>query len=265
MSFLSSLFGSSESRLLDLMKRLAAGATPELEQEFFKTLLASSLRVPSPGVDSQGLPWGEGVAAAGTKLRVLGTTAPDGRRAMLAFTGEKALRVWRPVGCDSVEMKVSDACALALSAGMEAVLLDRGSPHCCALSGETLRDLAEGREPLAAGACRPEQVAPGTVIVFSKVSQTPPEVLVAALRDEAAAHGAILKAYLVAAAIGGEPPRPIVVLELAPGADLGAVVPPFVSGSTVRLGGRAIPDVLPLLDPSLLAAAREQGTLVYSR
>lgn len=265
MSFLSSLFGSSETRLIDLMKRLAAAATPELEQEFFKTLLASSVRVPSPGVDAQGLPEGASVAAAGTKLRVIGTTDPSGRRAMLAFTGEKALLSWRPVGCDSVEMKASDACALALSANMEAVMIDRGDAHCCAIGGETLRDLAEGREPRAPGMARAEKLPEGTKIVFTPIPQTAPEALVKVLREEAAAHDAILKVYLIAAAIGPEPPRPIVALELAHATELDAVVPPFVSGATVRLGGRDIPDVLPVADESVRSALREHGTLVYSR
>lgn len=265
MSFLSGLFGSPEARLIDLLKRLAGAATPQLEAEFYKTLLSSSLRVPSPGVDAQGLPWGAGVAAAGTKLRVLAATDPSGRRSMLAFTGERGLLAWRPVGCDSVEMKASDACALALSAGMDAVLIDRGDAHCCAIGGETLRDLAEGREPRAPGTARAEKLEAGMKILFSPLPSAPPPVLVDALQAEAAPRAAILKVYLVSAVFGEEPARPVVALELAPGADLEAVIPPFISAATVRLGGRDIPDVLPLGSESLLAAARQQGSLVYSR
>lgn len=264
MSFLSSLFGRGDPNapLVELMARLAAEATPALEGEFYNRLQGARLRVASPSLESQGLPVGTLTAVADTEVRLVATTDPAGRRAALAFTSDRALRLWRPVGCDTVELEFPELCRLALSAGVEAVLIDSGSPHCSLVPEAELTEFAAGRVPLAAGLCRAESAAG---LVLSALPSPPPEALCAALRAEAAEHAPIAKVYLVSAAEGAGPPYPVVALELADGADPALVVPPFASGAVVRLGGRPIPDVLPLVgDPALSDAARAHGTLVYT-
>ena len=193
MSILSSLFGGGEPNapLIDLMARLAVGPTPELEGEFFALLARSSLRVAVPGAEAQGLPAGDTAAGPeGVSVRFLGTLDPEGRRSMLAFTGPRAVLEWRPAGSDTVETEFPELCALALSADLESVMIDAGSPHCGLVLRTDLEVFAQGGVPLVAGLCRPESLE-GASIVLSPCPQPPPQALRDALGEEAAAHGAI--------------------------------------------------------------------------
>lgn len=264
MGIFSSLFGRDDrnSGLAALMARLASGATPELEAEFHKELLASSLSVPSPGLGSYGVKFGPHIAGEGDSVRVVGAADPSDRDAMLAFTSGKTLLLWRPAGCDTIELEFPELCGLALSAGLRSLMIDAGSPHCCLIGEAELKEFSRGRVPVPAGSCRAEHVV--APIVLEKLPQVPPQALLDALRLEAAAHKEIFRIYLVSARIGEEPQCPLIAMEFAEGADPGSTVQAFVSGVTVRLGGRAIPDVLPLpKDSGLERQARACGLPVW--
>lgn len=260
------MFGKSGNvRLAELMGRLAAAPSPELESEFFNSLLDSSLSLPSPAIEFQGLKFGPQVAAGGETLRLPVAEYPEGCPAALAFTGDGPLLTWRPAGCDTVEMRFPDLCRLVLSAGLGALLIDLGSPHCARVGEAELREFAQGRAPVPAGICRQEEIPSGT-IEFEKIPQSPPEAMLAALRQEAEASPGIAKVYLAAAKIAAEPLRPLIILEPAAGADTGKTVAAFAAGAVSRLGGASLPDILPLTaDSPLWPRLRERGLPVWER
>lgn len=265
--FLAKYFGSggSKSRLDDLMTRLAQDPNPDLEEEFFNALLAGSVRVASPSLESQGLPIGERTAGEGAEVRFIGTTDPQGRRAMLAFTGDEAVRAWRNAGCDTIELPFPEACRLALSAKMESILINSGSRNCCLVAKADLEEFARGRAPVPPGKCRVENLQDGS-IVLSRPPQAPPKELCDALAAEAAGHKAVAAVYLAAAAVGGAPAGPVAAVCLDPGTDPDGVIPAFLSGATVRLGGRAICDALPIVGGGALRRDADlHGFKVYSR
>ena len=69
--------------------------------------------------------------------------APDGRTAVVAFTGLDSLQGWnpeaRPVPCT-----VDQVAATAVETGSTAVLVDPGGPHPVVLDGSVMTELANG-------------------------------------------------------------------------------------------------------------------------
>lgn len=74
-------------------------------------------------------------------------TAPDGRRALLAFSGTNAMRAWDP-DARPVPVATPLAAATAVQEGADALLLDVGSGHQLAVTGDDLRRLAAGWRPV---------------------------------------------------------------------------------------------------------------------
>jgi hypothetical protein len=77
------------------------------------------------------------------EMSVVLLQAPDGRRAMLAFTGIDALRAWdsdaRPV---PVTLDIAAGSAMADQA--MALLVDYAGPYALVIDGEVLAELAAG-------------------------------------------------------------------------------------------------------------------------
>lgn len=78
-------------------------------------------------------------------MATVSIVAPDGRRAMVAFSGLQALGEWDP-GARPVPVSSADLAAQALAEGVDAVLLDRGGSHQAVLTGSMLRALADRRD-----------------------------------------------------------------------------------------------------------------------
>lgn len=82
-------------------------------------------------------------------------TAPDGRRALPAFTSTGALARWRP-DARPVAVRLPQALQAAAQEQAGTVVLDMAGPVTYQLTGRALRDLAEGRtkppRPLSDGA-----------------------------------------------------------------------------------------------------------------
>lgn len=262
MSFLSSILnpGNPNEQLRELMSELAKNPSPSLESVFFHRLRESSLSIASPSLQSQGLKIGEQTAGEELSVRFIASTDPQGRPAMLAFTGNKAVLVWRPAGCDIIEMKFPDLCRLALASKVETILIDWGSPNASLIEPHNVAAFAEGKVPMAAGEVRAESLT--GEIVFSPVPQQPPQFLCDALREQAKEQPAILAILLVAGAFNGQPSVPLIALEIAADADPDLVIPKFAEGTVVRLGGRPIPDILPLIEETRRREARGVGLLV---
>jgi SseB protein N-terminal domain len=69
--------------------------------------------------------------------------APDGRRALLAFTGLDSLRGWQ-ADARPVPVTVDQVAQTARAEDLAAVLLDVAGPHALVIEGEVLQELAAG-------------------------------------------------------------------------------------------------------------------------
>ena len=78
------------------------------------------------------------------EMSVVMLQAPDGRRALLAFTGLDALRAWQPAA-RPVPVTLDRAAQTAQAEGVSALLVDVAGPHPLAVEAEVLASLAAGR------------------------------------------------------------------------------------------------------------------------
>lgn len=125
-----------------LLAALAAAATQRAgaaqERTLLQVLAASRLLVPVvavPGeVDaSSGLP-----ADVSSDMAAITLVAPDGRRALPAFTGLAALHRWDP-SARPVPVPASRAAEAAVQEGCQVIVLDVGAPRSSLPSGYALR------------------------------------------------------------------------------------------------------------------------------
>ena len=110
--------------------------------------------------------------------------APDGRRAMLAFTGLPALTSW-----DNVARPIPDTATgtarTALTDGCEAIILDRGSPHEAVLRSSMLWALAMDRPWL------PAHLDPLVQLAVDAAAAGDPRIRSVALSQDASAPGVL--------------------------------------------------------------------------
>jgi hypothetical protein len=78
------------------------------------------------------------------EMSVVMLQAPDGRRAILAFTGLDSLQTWR-VDARPVPVTIDLAAQTAKSEGVAALLVDFAGPHPLVIDGEVLDQLAAGQ------------------------------------------------------------------------------------------------------------------------
>jgi SseB protein N-terminal domain len=77
------------------------------------------------------------------EMAVVLLQAPDGRRALLAFSGLDALQAWQP-SARPVPVTLDRVAQTAEAEGADAVLVDCAGPASLALEGDVLEQLAAG-------------------------------------------------------------------------------------------------------------------------
>ncbi len=77
------------------------------------------------------------------EMSVVLLQAPDGRRAVLAFTGLDSLAAWDPAA-RPVPITLDRAAEAAVAEGADALLIDRAGPAPLVIEGEVLQQLAGG-------------------------------------------------------------------------------------------------------------------------
>ena len=77
------------------------------------------------------------------EMAVVMLQTPDGRQALLAFSGLDALQAWQP-GARPVPVTLDRAAETALAEGATAVLVDCAGPATLLIEGEVLASLAAG-------------------------------------------------------------------------------------------------------------------------
>lgn len=92
----------------------------------------------STGTGAKGL-----VSDKEAEMSVVLLQAPDGRRAVLGFTGLDSLAAWDP-SARPVPITLDRAAEAALAEGADALLIDRAGPAPLVIEDEVLRQLAAG-------------------------------------------------------------------------------------------------------------------------
>jgi hypothetical protein len=77
------------------------------------------------------------------EMAVVLLRGPDGRRALLAFTGLDSLKIWQE-RARPVAVTLDVAAKTALAEGAAAVVIDPAGPHTLAIEGKLLDELAAG-------------------------------------------------------------------------------------------------------------------------
>ncbi len=78
------------------------------------------------------------------ELAAVSVQAPDGRRALLAFTGLDALQTWEPAA-RPVPGTLDDVCATVVEAGADALVVDVAGPVPFVIESDLVAELARGR------------------------------------------------------------------------------------------------------------------------
>jgi SseB protein N-terminal domain len=136
--------GAANAVTRRLMAAAAAEATPQAYLRAIAALCGERLLVPVVATATR-----FGKTPAGpmsdkeAEMSVVTLRIPDGRHALLAFTGLDALRGWQP-DARPVPVTLDRAAQTARGEGLTAVLIDVADPHALVIEGEVLGELAAG-------------------------------------------------------------------------------------------------------------------------
>jgi hypothetical protein len=143
----SSFPGDTGAASAETRRRIAAAAAEATPLAYLRAVAAvcgDRLLVP---VIATATRLGETVAGLPSdkkaEMSVVTLQAPDGRRALLAFTGLDALQGWR-ADARPVPVTVDQAAQTARNEDLAAVLIDVAGPHALVIEGEVLQELAAG-------------------------------------------------------------------------------------------------------------------------
>ncbi|KAA1415273.1 SseB family protein [Nocardioides humilatus] len=138
--------GAADAALLAALQQYADGAV--VYPAVLASLAAARLLVPVVALlgevdyDEAGLAHDKASDMATVLL-----TAPDGRQALLAFSGTDAMRAW-DAEARPVPVATALAAATAVQEGADALVVDVGSPHSLTVAGDDLQRLAAGWQPV---------------------------------------------------------------------------------------------------------------------
>ncbi len=138
--------GSADLALLASLRAYASNAAEY--PEVLAALAGSRLLVPVVALlgdveyDAAGL-----ASDKSSDMATVLLTAPDGRKAQLAFSGTDAMRTWDP-GARPVPVAAPLAAATAVQEGADALVVDVGSEHALTVDGDDLRRVAAGWRPV---------------------------------------------------------------------------------------------------------------------
>jgi hypothetical protein len=248
-------------RLDAALAALAAGDSPARRDDYYRILRDATLIVPSPGLEAQ-LPMDRHLTAEGeVKVHLIGMDAPDGSRAIVAFTSEAALLRWRPVGCPSLGLGMKDLAGLVLRNDGATLILNPKGPAGGLVTRAELATFAEGRAPSAGPAV---ELVPATRMQVRELPQPLPDKVAAAVRDACAAEPAVALVHAAEIHIGGGPARLLLGFALDPGTDPGKVLPRLLEDIAARAGDTGAEAIV--LDGSTLAErVRALAPPVYRR
>lgn len=124
----------------DLVRALAEYAASGAAYPVLAALSRARLLVPVVAAPAAA---DDGAAAGGTEMATVFFERPDGRRALLAFTGVEAMRTW-DAAARPRPLWMRDVAEAAAAEGADAVLVDLAGPVRFAVEAGELRHLAQG-------------------------------------------------------------------------------------------------------------------------
>ena len=142
--------GASDPVLVAALDAAGPGAGPDADARASAALVGARLLVPVVAVLDEAETGQDGLRREkSSHMATVSVLAPDGRRALLAFTGTDALRAWDPAA-RPIAATATRAAQAALTEGAAALLVHTaasagtsGPPH--AVTGARLAALAQGR------------------------------------------------------------------------------------------------------------------------
>ncbi|RSO12744.1 hypothetical protein DMH18_04285 [Streptomyces sp. WAC 06783] len=177
--------GSADPELAAALADHAAAPTEATETRLLPLLSRARLLVPVVAVLGEVETGPDGLKREKTSDMAVPTLqAPDGRRALPAFTSMETLHRWRP-DARPVAVPMRQALLAAAHEKADTVVIDLAGPATYQLTGAALRALAEGREstdPLA---------DPAVTDALRALLDAEPDVLVARLDPSAEADGTL--------------------------------------------------------------------------
>ncbi|KAA6222904.1 SseB family protein [Streptomyces albofaciens JCM 4342] len=138
--------GSADPELAAALADHAAAPTADTENRLLPLLSRARLLVPVVAVLGEVETGPDGLKREKTSDMAVPTLqAPDGRRALPAFTSMETLHRWRP-DARPVAVPLRQALLAAAHEKADTVVIDLAGPATYQLTGAALRALAEGRE-----------------------------------------------------------------------------------------------------------------------
>jgi hypothetical protein len=136
--------GSASADTRDALARSAQEATPTAYLQAVAALCTDRLLVPVVATATRlGKTTGGLASDKEAEMAVVMLRTPDGRQAMLAFTGLDSLAAWQSEA-RPVPITIDRLAATARDEGATAVLVDFGGPAALVIEGEVLVALAAG-------------------------------------------------------------------------------------------------------------------------
>jgi hypothetical protein len=136
--------GSASTDTRDALVRAAQESGPAAYLRAVAALCTDRLLVPVVATATRrGETTGGLTSDKEAEMAVVMLRTPDGREALLAFTGLDALREWQPAA-RPVPVTLDRAAATARTEGANAVLVDCAGPSPLVIEGEVLAALAAG-------------------------------------------------------------------------------------------------------------------------
>src|ERR1041384_2001778 len=130
MRLLDKIFGTDKtiSGLEQLLSKLATNDSPKLRDKFYRELLSSKLYVATPGTAAE-VP--ANCPITGDKEEGIGfiaTSGPDGKPAMIVFTGQSGFESWKTNDCECIEMPSEEIFKLALNNQVNSIIINPRGP-----------------------------------------------------------------------------------------------------------------------------------------
>lgn len=143
--------GAASPVTRDRLARAGAGSEPTAYLRAVAALCTDRLLVPVVATATRlGETTGGLASDKEAEMAVVMLRTPDGRQALLAFTGLDALQAWQRAA-RPVPVTLDRAAETALAEGAAAVLVDCAGPAALVIEGEVLASLAAGHRLVETG------------------------------------------------------------------------------------------------------------------
>jgi hypothetical protein len=260
-------YSPANSALDQVLRKLATDDSPKIRERFYRELLDSRLFLATPGAAvAEEVPVNCPITNEKEDgIGFIATNGPDGKPAMIVFTGQAGFEAWQTEGCECVEMPSGEIFKLAINNQINSIVINPRGPFGGFITQREIRALAEGSIP---GEYRdglsPQQISKDSKMVLGKPILPPRNSLVSEVRKQAENHPEISAAYIVQGVIGNGEPHLIIALQMIAGASVDKVVPPIAQSVQKILTPGEYVDFYPLFPKDeLIALLPTYGPPVY--